>query len=245
VMFNTSFDYHPLGRAPSFIFLLLVLFGISTSLSILVNLLSLTLFDSRCLVQLQSSTVGSKESTDPEYVVPTTELYPNVALSGKTHRTKFTSEPEWEEWTMNVTQQWETMLPNDPLGQDESFNDGIPYGLGMFHQVHCLHEIRVQYSALLEVDGTTNSEREYARTDVQRKHIGHCFNWIRQVSTLSCGTSLQLTLGQALLCHADSHREVLVESATGGNTEKYARICGDAASLYDQVGVRGQNKKYT
>ena len=44
---------------------------------------------------------------------------------------------------------------------------------------------------------------------------------------------------QALLCHADRHREVMLKSPTHGKTEKYARTCGDLDALYDEVGYRG------
>ena len=81
------------------------------------------------------------------------------------------------------------MLPSNPLGQDESFNDGIPHGIAMFHQIHCLHEIRAQYTSLLFVEGTTDEDREFGESEAQKLHIGHCFNWIRQVKALYIASS--------------------------------------------------------
>lgn len=153
------------------------------------------------------------------------------AIAGGTHMVKFTSELKWEAWNIDTTATWKSMLPKDPLGQDDNFNDGIPYGLGMFHQVHCLHSIREHYTSLLYVNGTTEQDREIAKSEAQLRHISHCFNWIRQVRRVTARYSIS-DIAQALLCHADRHREVLVESSAHGRSEKYARTCGNSDVLY-------------
>jgi hypothetical protein len=91
--------------------------------------------------------------------------------NGKTHSVKFTSDVEWEEWSLETQSRWASMLPKDPLGQDDDFNDGIPYGLGMHHQVHCLFSIRRHYTSLLHVNGTTEKDRDEAMSDAELAHV--------------------------------------------------------------------------
>ncbi|KAF2169472.1 hypothetical protein M409DRAFT_52707 [Zasmidium cellare ATCC 36951] len=95
-----------------------------------------------------------------------------------THMVKFDSKTEWEAWDSATTDTWRSMLPSYPLGQDDDFNDGIPYGLGMLHQIHCLLSIRESYSSFLYTNDTTDLGGDAAK---DLAHISHCFNWIRQV----------------------------------------------------------------
>jgi len=106
-------------------------------------------------------------------------------------QTTFASDPRWEDWNADTTQTWRSMLSPFQLVRDETFNDGEPYGIAMFHQMHCIIDIRQHYSSLIGVNGTSDEDRELAISDKAKAHMAHCFNWLRQVRHASdCAVNL-------------------------------------------------------
>jgi hypothetical protein len=93
----------------------------------------------------------------------------------------FASDQAWEDWSADVTQQWRGLLPLYQLARSKDFNSNEPYGIAMFHQIHCIVDIRQHYSNLLNVEGTTDEDREFSESAAQKAHMAHCFNWLRQV----------------------------------------------------------------
>jgi Mycotoxin biosynthesis protein UstYa len=183
-----SFDYAPLSRGPSFALLLLVLCAIASSLSILANI------------------VGENEpgaATRCSCPALTTAKPPASARASPKHQSNRAGAPtchpddthevewdigreEWMGWNSNVTEKWRKMLPdNNGLGQDDSFHDGIPYGIAMFHQIHCLLAIREHYTTLLGGAGVSQEQIDLVQTEGEMTHMSHCFEWIRQVLYLS------------------------------------------------------------
>lgn len=102
-----------------------------------------------------------------------------------THEEEFASDPDWEDWSSDASQRWKTLLPLYQLARNPGFNNDEPYGIAMFHQLHCIVDIRQHYSSFLNVSGTKDEDRELAKDTKQRAHMAHCFNWLRQVGTFT------------------------------------------------------------
>ncbi|KAK3050542.1 hypothetical protein LTR09_008181 [Extremus antarcticus] len=88
----------------------------------------------------------------------------------------------------------------------------------MFHQMHCIIDIRQHYSSLIGVNGTSDEDRELAISDKAKAHMAHCFNWLRQ----------------SILCHADDTKELLQNDPSGhGFVDTTKHVCGSPERLYD------------
>lgn len=166
-------DYSTLGRGTSFVLLLLVLFAISSSLSILVDLVST---DGAGSKGMRSS---RQDSSPSQYESPAHLL---ACPQRDTHETKWGAEEGFMEWSPEVTEKWRNMLPdNNGLGQDDSFNEGKAYGIAMFHQIHCMYAIREHYTILLGGPDVPQEDIEHVKSFGEMMHIAHCFDWVRQV----------------------------------------------------------------
>lgn len=172
-----EFDYRPCSKGPSFVILLLLLCSISSCLTLLVNIVGERPAPAPTCANASpriAKTAPASQAKDLPTCVPQDSF-----------KMKYDNDPDYEGWSTNVTEHWAALLPaNNGLGQEDSFNEGIPYGIAMFHQLHCLHAIREYYTILLGAPGVDAADAELVRSVGQRAHIGHCFNWVRQVSQI-------------------------------------------------------------
>lgn len=183
------------------------------------------------------SDVGLSKITSSEKEQRRTRL-PNrsVCKRNDTHEEIFASSAKWEEWSADVTKNWRDLLPPYQLRREEDFNDNEPYGIALFHQIHCIVDIREHYSALLGVDGTTDEERESAKSGKEKKHMAHCFNWLRQVRySRRESSSIRTNPKQAILCHADDTKELLQPDPNGGFIDQTKHVCGNATARYQEA----------
>ncbi|MCJ1377067.1 hypothetical protein MMC17_000157 [Xylographa soralifera] len=211
-----EFDYYPLGRGPSFALLLLVLFSISTSLSVLVNLVGSDGMDYRHMDKHASTPPPTPIQPAPIHSTEPADM--SHCPQRDTHETMWHGMEKFSGWNAETTENWRSMLPNNNgLGQDDSFNDGHPFGIAMFHQIHCLHEIRRRYTFLLGGPDVEAKDIDFAKSAAEQGHISHCFDWVRQ----------------ALLCHADSTREIQLHLPGGKLKDNTTRTCGNTDPLYE------------
>ncbi|KAJ7019565.1 hypothetical protein C8F04DRAFT_1195607 [Mycena alexandri] len=104
---------------------------------------------------------------------------------------------------------WATIVPHS-RGFIRLGSDGIPFSIGIYHQLHCMNTVRFAYRVAR--DGLFKTA--HAR-DVAFDHANHCFDLLRQT----------------LLCKADT---TLLPLASINDTT-FTRRCGNPAQIMDFV----------
>lgn len=73
------------------------------------------------------------------------------------------------------------MTPNGGLIVDSKVNNGEPYGLAMFHQLHCITMVRKSFQELYaRIDGKSDGKNNVL-FEIDEGHLLHCLDYMRQV----------------------------------------------------------------
>ncbi|KAI0095201.1 hypothetical protein BDY19DRAFT_916741 [Irpex rosettiformis] len=101
--------------------------------------------------------------------------------------------------------EWNALVPSYAF---KTSNDNGPFTITLFHQLHCLNILRIDFAKLM------NDTHDLSGDPSLRKH---CLNYLRQTA----------------LCHGDLHIEPITEA---GNTERtHEYMCRDWTLIYDAV----------
>ncbi|KAI1337657.1 hypothetical protein F5Y15DRAFT_417798 [Xylariaceae sp. FL0016] len=137
--------------------------------------------------------------------------------------------PELKDMTAEADNAWSSTL-STPMGGflwiDHNETHSEPWGVSMFHALHCLSLLRVQVQQSRNAKAGTHDHSAHG-TGKHEDHVGHCFSY----------------LAQHILCAADGTVEppdVIKDSAErlvywGINGMGYQHQCRDAELLRETV----------
>lgn len=105
---------------------------------------------------------------------------PEIPLAFTTHHHLLPFDQATQEaWASIISPRWWDMTWVDGSGQ------AVVRGLDMFHKLHCLIAVREEFTALaLDPDRHRAFQAEDGEAEAARLHLGHCFDFLRQVSLL-------------------------------------------------------------
>ena len=152
--------------------------------------------------------------------------------------------------------EWEKLMPPNGGFIEQPDNEGIitKYGIGMFHQLHCLIMIRTEIQRLMHVEqshhGRRGGKSEPDGEALHEKyHWMHCIDYIRQVRgslmlhpSQAKKTHFSDIGNQGILCAADATLESPEEGPNGtlsvtGNMVNHT--CRSSERLYGLIGKSG------
>ncbi|OJJ69564.1 hypothetical protein ASPBRDRAFT_281446 [Aspergillus brasiliensis CBS 101740] len=98
-------------------------------------------------------------------------------------------------WASQIPEGWSSVEFQDVHGHKSL------KGIGMYHKLHCLSSLRTHVAELLS-ESVRIRPLDQTEALIQQLHLGHCFDFIRQVSTLVhlpfCGMPSLTVLGHSL-----------------------------------------------
>lgn len=95
---------------------------------------------------------------------------------------KFDEIPALEDWSHEGDQAWNRLLRPGKGGFlliQKNATDAVPWGISMYHGLHCLKMIR---DMMAKAKTTKISNNIHDHSGFEEEHLGHCFAYLAQVS---------------------------------------------------------------